>query len=513
MTATVRALYVDSDGGIAEELSTGDIEVLRASSGIDALKRLQSETVDCVVVNTDVADLPLERFVHRVRDGRPDLPVLLHGKESDPSPTVEVLTEEATDIITDPAVESVRKGIKALVTGRRLDTAIEENRRLEDAIRAFATRTATLTDRVDIEEALYESIMEADLYEFAWIGQVANGSVHLQYPMEGDFDPAELASLVGVSDASFIERAVVDGSVQTVNGEANTRSTSSLHTGMNSGASPTVATDGSTVQPGMSSVAVPIGETEGTPNVLLLATTRRVAFDGAETEHLADLGNIAKSALQSSHDGQPTSEETDRARRFAESLAHELRTPLGVASAHLEIGRETGDEESFKRVEGALERLDGVIDGILAVARNDAVESPTMGSLEADVEEAWSALDDPSVELILEGSVEYSADHPQVVRALSNLFRNALDHTTDPVTIRIGPLSDGFYVADNGPGIPPDRHEEVFEWGFTTVADGTGIGLSIVKEIVDLHGWDITITESAEGGARFEITGIDIAPA
>lgn len=67
----------------------------------------------------------------------------------------------------------------------------------------------------------------------------------------------------------------------------------------------------------------------------------------------------------------------------------------------------------------------------------------------------------------------------------------------------------GFYVADVGPGISADERETVFESGYTTKAPGTGFGLTIVVEIAEVHEWEVAATESADGGARFEVTGLD----
>jgi len=66
------------------------------------------------------------------------------------------------------------------------------------------------------------------------------------------------------------------------------------------------------------------------------------------------------------------------------------------------------------------------------------------------------------------------------------------------------------YVADDGPGIPEADREEVLEPGYSTSEDGTGFGMSIVGRMIDAHGWELEITESATGGARFEITGVEI---
>jgi signal transduction histidine kinase len=92
-----------------------------------------------------------------------------------------------------------------------------------------------------------------------------------------------------------------------------------------------------------------------------------------------------------------------------------------------------------------------------------------------------------------------------VIRLFENLFRNAVEHGGRDVAVTVGATDEGFYVADDGPGIPPGKREAVFERGFTTDDDGTGFGLGIVTEVAEAHDWDVAVTESAEGGARFEI--------
>ncbi|MCW8173416.1 ATP-binding protein [Natrialba swarupiae] len=81
------------------------------------------------------------------------------------------------------------------------------------------------------------------------------------------------------------------------------------------------------------------------------------------------------------------------------------------------------------------------------------------------------------------------------------------------MTVTVGDLTsdDGFYVADDGSGIPEDDWDAVFESGYSTQQDGTGLGLAIVEEIVTTHGWDIQLAESEDGGARFEISGLDLS--
>ena len=83
------------------------------------------------------------------------------------------------------------------------------------------------------------------------------------------------------------------------------------------------------------------------------------------------------------------------------------------------------------------------------------------------------------------------------------------------VTVRVGLLADtaddrrDFFIEDDGPGIPAAERDGVFEHGYTTSADGTGLGLFIVRDIVDAHGWDVGVAEGTDGGARFEVIGVN----
>ncbi|MFB6228894.1 MAG: ATP-binding protein [Halobacteriales archaeon] len=78
---------------------------------------------------------------------------------------------------------------------------------------------------------------------------------------------------------------------------------------------------------------------------------------------------------------------------------------------------------------------------------------------------------------------------------------HSIDSSVDPYNGSI----HGFFIADDGVGIPEENREAIFEDGYTTSEDGTGLGLSIISEIVKTHDWRLDVTESETGGARFEI--------
>jgi PAS/PAC sensor hybrid histidine kinase (EC 2.7.13.3) len=90
-------------------------------------------------------------------------------------------------------------------------------------------------------------------------------------------------------------------------------------------------------------------------------------------------------------------------------------------------------------------------------------------------------------------------------------MRNAIEHANEDVTVTIGELEAGFYVEDDGSGIPIDERDDVFEAGYTTTSQSTGFGLSIVKQVVDAHGWEISLIGGSEDGGRFEVSDAEVS--
>ena len=207
--------------------------------------------------------------------------------------------------------------------------------------------------------------------------------------------------------------------------------------------------------------------------------------------------------------------ENERLDRFTGTVAHDLRNPLAVAQGYLPMVQD--DEDAYDRAEAAFDRMDRMIDDLLALAREgEAVEEvenvPVASAATAAWESAASMAAGASLSVETEASV--AADRDRLVQLFENLFRNAVEHGGEEVSVRVGELSeadgDGFYVADDGPGFPD---ENVFEEGYTTADDGTGFGLSIVSEIAEAHGWTVAATESSAGGARVEVTGCRLSSA
>jgi signal transduction histidine kinase/DNA-binding NarL/FixJ family response regulator len=203
--------------------------------------------------------------------------------------------------------------------------------------------------------------------------------------------------------------------------------------------------------------------------------------------------------------------QNDRLEQFASIVSHDLRNPLTVAEGRLELAVETGDTEHLDAVARAHERMRVLIEDMLELAREeeDATDIESVEIAEM-VDECWRNVDTAGATLVTDIGREMRADRNRLQQLLENLFRNAIEHGGDDVTVTVGDLPDGFYVADDGSGIPEGEREQVFETGYSTSETGTGFGLSIVRRIADAHGWEVTVTNSEDDGAQFEITGVDV---
>jgi PAS domain S-box-containing protein len=203
---------------------------------------------------------------------------------------------------------------------------------------------------------------------------------------------------------------------------------------------------------------------------------------------------------------------TERLDEFASVVSHDLRNPLTVASGSLEIARKETDSEALDRVNSALDRIDTLLTDLRTLAREGkTVTDREAVDLVSLVWNCWQNVETADATLVAEVDRTVRADRSRLKEVFENLYRNGVTHGGSDVTVTIGELEDGFYVADDGPGIPADEREAVFESGYSTSTEGIGVGLSIVAEIVEAHGWRISATRSTSGGARFEITGVEFA--
>ncbi|RAW45532.1 PAS domain-containing sensor histidine kinase [Halorubrum sp. 48-1-W] len=210
-------------------------------------------------------------------------------------------------------------------------------------------------------------------------------------------------------------------------------------------------------------------------------------------------------------------ERNERLDAFAGIVSHDLRNPLSVIGGYADLASETNDPEHFEVIGDTVDRMTEFLEDLLQLSRRGEVVTVVEPvRLRAILETVETDIADDDLTVVVDDAVDETsvlADPARLRQVLDNVLRNARDHADGPVTVAAGRLSDGFYLADDGPGIPESERESVFDVGFTTRGSGTGLGLAIVRDVVEAHGWSIEVVEGGEGGARFEITGVEFGEA
>ena len=220
-------------------------------------------------------------------------------------------------------------------------------------------------------------------------------------------------------------------------------------------------------------------------------------------------------------------QQNERLDEFASIVSHDLRNPLSVAQGYIDLAHETQNPTHLSKADDALGRMEELVEELLTLARQGrAVGETEPVSIARLARDAWSGVDTAGAELIVADDATITANPPRTRELFENVFRNSVEHgrtgeptpagdtDADTLTVRVGGMhlrdagattdAGGFFIEDDGVGLPKGVVDRVFESGFTTEDDGTGLGLAITKRIADAHGWHTRALHGETGGARFE---------
>ena len=211
-----------------------------------------------------------------------------------------------------------------------------------------------------------------------------------------------------------------------------------------------------------------------------------------------------------------------RQRAFVADASHELRTPLTSVLANLELLGEELHGESRETADGALrsaQRMRRLVTDLLLLARTDNVQEHTL----LPVDLAAVAMDAVGEASAIAAGHQLGVDAPEPVivtgaldelhRLVLNLVENAIHHTPAGTSVDVRVAAAGgdavMVVADDGPGVPADRREQIFNRFYRGDGDrgrSTGLGLAIVRAVARGHGGDVRLDDAASPGSRFVVT-------
>ncbi|SNR32872.1 sensor histidine kinase [Halorubrum vacuolatum] len=487
-TERCQATFQEVDGGF----STGAAD----SDGFDP-RALDGDVFAVVAPADSLDDIPLDRFPHELHA----TPTLAIARSRTPERYREAFLHGADDVFgphtgsadEDPLREALRNAMDR--TNRRLPPIAVESLRTV-VLDAATTLMGAETDEVatKVEWTLENVGTSADLDRIVVYRDV-DGMFNPAFAWAAEPlrpDPRAFESFPSPERLARFEN-VVSGDISTEKGDSD-------------------------VDGPLSSVHVPlVSEWELVGVVVFEVETPRTWAD-AEVDLYRTLADLIAHMLARNERRRELRQQAERLEQFSTVVSHDLRNPLNVMAGYLDLAADDLAPEHYRPTDDALRRMETLIDDLLMLARRgDAIGETEPVPVRAIAEDAWHSVRTPRATLaVVEGLGHIEADPSRLRQLFENLFRNSIDHGGHGVTVEVGPrVSDGqvigMYVADDGPGIPSDVRESVFESGFST-AGSSGIGLAIVARVAEGHGW--TVEVDSDGGAifEFEFAGREVRP-
>lgn len=461
---TIRVLHLDDDPGLVDVtgsfLEREGFEVISETTPEEAIERVGSEQVDCVVSDYEMPEMNGLEFLDDIREEHPDLPfILFTGKGSE-----EIASEAISRGVTDYLQKALGSD-QYTVLANRIRNAVAQRRAEQEVERRSAWYEQILRHSSD-----YVLVVNN-------MGKVSYVSPAITRVMQ--YEPEEVIG----TDA--FDTVLPEDREYAANAFAET-----------------IGNPGDEVTVEFRAI-----DAEGDQR-WLEARGANYLDDPIIEGVMVNVRDITERKLRE----QDLERQKDHLQGLTRFLTHDVQNQLTVLEGYVTLIDRKTDIDEVGSIQASVDRIDEMIEKVGTLAESgQAISDQEAVSLEAVVEDSRQTTITPESEATVEvlDDVTISADRERLQTLLENILGNAVEHGGPAVNIEVGALEHGFYVADDGPGIPEDQLDEVFSPGATV--DGAGLGLVIVDRIAEAHGWEVTIETSDAGGARFEIDGVETA--
>lgn len=235
--------------------------------------------------------------------------------------------------------------------------------------------------------------------------------------------------------------------------------------------------------------------------------TSKVPWRDADGDVLG-LAGISRDITEQKRREERFRASNERLRRVALKAAHELRNELQVASGRLELV--DSDSPLLSEVGLSHVRLAEIVDDVVQLAEQSASHQAQVElRLSAVLREVWETTDTAQMTLSIGEDSVFLAEPDSVRILFETLIANAREYAGEASIVTVGRTADGIFFEDDGDGLDVDPPKRVFEAGFSADPMNSGLGLYIVQRIAADNRWEITAGAAENGGARFELSGVE----
>lgn len=514
----ITILYVDDEPDLGELVATyleqenDQFNTETASDATSALTRLADTTFDCIISDYDMPGQNGIEFLESVREDYPDIPFILYtGKGSE---------EVASDAISAGATDYLQKGRgtdQYTVLANRVQNVVEKYRSQRvanerpwmygdisakpgakscfQALSKMSQEFLTANDKKEIVEAgvnATRDLLDLDKNGIHLYDDDEEGLVPIAWTKPAEELIGEPPTLK--KEDSIAWRVYKSGeplAVDDVHDDPDIRNPDS---------------------PVKSELYIPIdghGILINASETGKVFSERDIMLGELLADNIAAALNLMDQTTKLRARKKTLKRQNERLDEFTSVVSHDLRNPLSIAQGNIGLLRGEYDDDRIETVDNALTRMGDLIEDLLMLAREGKeVNSTEPTTIKEVATNCWENVETANAELSVRTDRTIQADRCRIAQLFENLIRNAIEHVGQTVSITIGEFKNGFYIEDDGPGIPNDERDTVFEAGYSTQTGGTGFGLSIVKQVAEAHGWEISVTEGTDGGARFEVSDV-----
>jgi len=470
-SGTIRILHVDDEPDFSELVQTfleredESLNVVTETCAEDGIDQLWNNEIDCVVSDYDMPRTDGLEFLEVVQESHPEIPFILFTGKGSEEIASSAISRGVTDYLQKSGgteqYEVLANRIRNSVDRHRTERELQRNRE-------FLTRVLNLNP---------SAIMVVNE-----TGEIVRANERAK-------------EVLGLSESAITSRPFNNPEWDIFDEDGNSIPDDALPFER-------VRETGEPVFNAEHGVRRPDGDV-----VWLSVTAAPLWNEYDEVEHIIAVVSDTTSQKQHTKTLNATISQLEG---FGNVLSHDVENILQIAHGRLELARDTGEEEHLDAVDESIERATTMVDELTtAMQAGSLVEDVSIVDSETVFNQAWrsQAIADGTKEV--EEAVLVRANEMALQRTFENLIRNSFEHGEDTATVRVGSLEDGFYFEDDGPGIPKDERQKVFDPEYTTKEGGTGTGLVSIHQIALAHGWETEIREGSDGGARFNFTNVE----